>query len=227
VAQRAISGALESRTASPSRSTEGGGVIRTSRRVTHQEKGRSMHALVVSAHPRTNSLTAATSRRAADRLTAAGYTVDLLDLYAEGFDPALHPVDEPDWTDASKEYSHEVKSHMARVAAADLIIVIFPVWWFSLPAMAKGWVDRVLNRGFAYEPSTLSGKRMVWIGLAGGAAADYAASGFDELLVRQLRVGVAEVCGITDATVHLVHNTHDEPRPEAVDELLASARVAA
>ncbi|MBO3740269.1 NAD(P)H oxidoreductase [Actinoplanes flavus] len=180
------------------------------------------HALVVLAHPRADSLTAATAARARDALTTGGWTVDSLDLYREGFDPALGPDDEPDWTDAAKEYSAEVRAHMARVTAADLIVVVFPVWWWGLPAIAKGWVDRVWNRGFAYEPSTLHGKRMRWVGLAAGSAAHYATHGFDKALDLQLRVGISEYCGITDATVHLIHDTLAEPDVTGIDEALAS-----
>lgn len=186
-----------------------------------------MHALVVIAHPRPDSLTAATSARARDTLAAAGYTIDLLDLYAEGFDPSLRPDDEPDWHDSGKEYSVEVRTHMARIAAADVIVVVFPVWWYYLPAIAKGWVDRVWNRGFAYEPSTLHGKRMLWVGLAAGSAAHYATTGFDKAIDLQLRVGIAEFCGITDATVHLVYDTLAEPQLAAVDEALSSTTIAA
>ena len=186
-----------------------------------------MHALVVFAHPRPDSLTAATAARARDTLIAGGATVDLLDLYAEGFDPLLVPEDEPDWNDHTKRYSDEVQAHMARVAAADLIVVVFPVWWYGLPAMGKGWVDRVWNRGFAYEPSTLHGKRAIWIGLAGGSADEFAAQGLDALLDLQLRVGVSEFCGITDATVHLVHDTLTDPDLSRIDEALSRAAVAA
>lgn len=185
------------------------------------------HALVVHAHPRPDSLTAATAARVRDRLSADGHTVDHLDLYAEGFDPLLLPEDEPDWDDASKDYSAEVRSHMARVAAADTIVVVFPVWWFGLPAMAKGWVDRVWNRGFAYEPSSLQGKRMQWIGLAGATSGYFADRGFDRILDLQLRVGVSEFCGITDATVHLLYDTLAAPRPADVDEVLTATTAAA
>ena len=182
----------------------------------------SRHALVVFAHPRPDSLTAATAMRTRDTLAAGGSTVDLLDLYGERFDPLLHPDDEPDWNDAAKEYSAEVRAHMARIAAADVIVVVFPVWWFGLPAMAKGWVDRVWNRGFAYEPSTLNGKRMLWVGLAAGSVEHYAARGLDESLDRQLRVGISEYCGITDTTVHLVYDSLTEPRVTAADEALSA-----
>jgi NAD(P)H dehydrogenase (quinone) len=187
----------------------------------------SMHALVVCAHPRSDSLTAATAARARDRLLAVGYTVDLLDLYAEGFDPSLLPDDEPDWTDPAKEYSAEVRAHMSRVAAAAVIVVVFPVWWFGLPAMAKGWVDRIWNRGFAYEPSTLHGKRMLWVGLAGGSATYYVENGFDRAIELQLRVGISEFCGIADASVHLIYDTLATPYLAGFDEALSSATLAA
>ncbi|GGN51625.1 putative NADPH-quinone reductase [Actinoplanes campanulatus] len=180
------------------------------------------HALLVVAHPRPDSLTTATAARARDTLAAGGWTVDLLDLYREGFDPSLRPDDEPDWGDAAKEYSAEVRAHMARITAADLIVVVFPVWWWGLPAIAKGWVDRVWNRGFAYEPSTLEGKRMRWVGLAAGSAAHYTTHGFDKAIDLQLRVGISEYCGITDATVHLVYDTLGEPDVTGIDEVLAS-----
>lgn len=181
-----------------------------------------MHALVVSSHPRSDSLTAAVSHRVRERLTSLGCAVDLLDLYVEEFDPALCPEDEPDWTDHTKEYSAEVRAHMARVAAAELVVVVFPVWWYSLPAMAKGWVDRVWNRGFAYEPSTLHGKRMLWVGLAGGSADHYAVAGFDRALDIQLRVGVSEFCGISDASVHLMHDSLGTPDLPALEVAVAA-----
>lgn len=185
------------------------------------------HALVVTVHPRTDSLTAAIADRVGGAYRARGASVDLLDLYAEGLDPALGVADEPDWADSAKRYSEEAHAHMARVAAADDIVVVFPVWWFGLPAMGKGWVDRVWNRGFAYEPSTLAGKRMRWIGLAGGPEAYFAKYGFDAVLDTQLRVGVSEFCGITDSGLHLIYDTLEAARVEAVDAVLQEAGIAA
>jgi putative NADPH-quinone reductase len=62
-------------------------------------------------------------------------------------------ADEPDWNDREREYSAEVWAHMQRIDAADTMIVVFPIWWFGLPAILKGWVDRVWNCGFAYGRS--------------------------------------------------------------------------
>ncbi|MGV9316608.1 NAD(P)H oxidoreductase [Streptomyces sp. NPDC003691] len=167
------------------------------------------HTLLVVAHPRPDSLTARTAARLRDRLTGDGATVDLLDLYAEGFDPRLGPADEPDWENREKRYSPEVLAQMDRIAAADEIVVVFPVWWYSVPAVLKGWIDRVWNYGFAYGRSSprLAGKRMVWLGLAGSGAGEYAASGLGAALDLQLRVGVSGFCGIEDATVRLLYGT--------------------
>ncbi|MBB4935374.1 putative NADPH-quinone reductase [Lipingzhangella halophila] len=170
------------------------------------------HALLVLAHPRSDSLTTQIAARARRRLECEGHTVDVLDLYAEGFDPRLTPDDEPDWDNPDKEYSAEVQAHMRRIDAADTIIVVFPVWWFAPPAILKGWIDRVWNHGFAYGRATarLSGKRMLWIGAAGGSRRHFARDGMDDVLDRQLRIGVSAFCGIEDASVRLVHDTLDE-----------------
>ncbi|MFB8235411.1 NAD(P)H oxidoreductase [Kitasatospora purpeofusca] len=167
------------------------------------------HTLLVLAHPRGDSLTARIAHRTRERLLAAGSTVDLLDLYAEGFDPRLGPEDEPDWTDRDKEYSPEVRSHMARIDAADTIVVVFPVWWFGLPAVLKGWFDRVWNYGFAYGRSRprLGAKRMLWTGLSSYSDEQLADAGWDVLIDRRLRVGMSEFCGITDTSVALVHDS--------------------
>ncbi|WP_436774369.1 NAD(P)H oxidoreductase [Yinghuangia sp. YIM S09857] len=161
------------------------------------------------AHPRSDALTAAVARRARERLARGGYEVDVLDLHAEGFDPRLGPADEPDWTDRDKVYSAEVMAHQRRVDAADLIVAVFPVWWFGLPAILKGWIDRVWNYGFAYGRSRarLAAKRMAWIGLAGYPREHFVANGWDDVLERTLRVGISEFCGISDVSVTLLYDS--------------------
>ncbi|MFE3095404.1 NAD(P)H oxidoreductase [Streptomyces sp. NPDC059248] len=191
------------------------------------------HTLLVLAHPRADSLTARVAGRLRDRLTEGGGTVDLLDLHREDFDPRLTPADEPDWENREKEYSPEVRAQMARVARAHDIVVVFPVWWYSVPAVLKGWIDRVWNYGFAYGRSTprLAGKRMIWLGLAGADADGWTRSGLDDALDLQLRVGISRFCGIDDATVRLLHGTElsgipPHRRPARVQELLTEAEAA-
>ncbi|MEU2655021.1 NAD(P)H oxidoreductase [Streptomyces sp. NPDC007325] len=188
------------------------------------------HTLLVHAHPRTDSLTAQVSGLLHARLKDGGASVDVLDLYAEGFDPVLRPADEPDWADREKTYSPEVHAHMDRVLAADDIVVVFPVWWMAPPAVLKGWIDRVWNYGFAYGRSKprLAGKRMLWLALMGNTEAEIAQWGLSPVLDLQLRVAVSRFCGIEDASVAILHGTElsgvpRAQRPQRVRELPRSA----
>ncbi|MER7055213.1 NAD(P)H oxidoreductase [Streptomyces sp. NPDC000351] len=167
------------------------------------------HALLVHAHPRPDSLTAQLAHRAHARLTADGFTVDVLDLHAEGFDPRMTPEDEPDWADPGKEYSPEVRAHMRRVAVADTIVVVFPLWWFGPPAILKGWIDRVWNHGFAYGSARarLRDKRMLWISLVSYTRGQFAELDWEGPVTRTLRAGISNFCGIEDAAVHLVYDS--------------------
>jgi NAD(P)H dehydrogenase (quinone) len=107
-------------------------------------------AYVVYCHPDPDSFTAAVRERAIDALQAAGHSVRLSDLYADGFEPALS--------------LHERLNHLAPTAPqpdiarycdnlqwCDALVFIYPTWWSGQPAMLTGWFDRVLVRGVAWE----------------------------------------------------------------------------
>ncbi|MFJ4871436.1 NAD(P)H oxidoreductase [Streptomyces sp. NPDC088757] len=182
-----------------------------------QQDSRTGTALVVVAHHRTDSLTAHTARRAAARLEAAGYRIDMLDLHAEGFDPRMNASDQPDWGDREKPYSDEVHAHMRRLLDADVVVAVFPVYWQSVPAILKGWIDRVWNYGFAYGRSKprLAGKRILWLGLAGATGDDPLVKGMRAVLETGLSEGIAYYCGFSHSTVGLL--TDAEERPQSVD----------
>lgn len=171
-------------------------------------------ALVVVAHPRTDSLTAHIAGLATRRLAAAGYRIDVLDLHAEGFDPRMTAADLPEWGNREKPYSAEVEDHMRRVLAADVIVATFPVYWVHVPAILKGWIDRVWNYGFAYGRSKprLAGKRMLWLGLAGAAADDAMVDVMQQALAAQLNEGIAYYCGLTDSVVGLLPGAEEKPQ---------------
>jgi putative NADPH-quinone reductase len=174
-------------------------------------------ALVVVAHHRTGSLTAHTARRTAAQLKAAGYRVDLLDLHTEGFDPRMNVEDQPDWGNREKAYSKEVRAHMQRILEADVIVAVFPVYWQSVPAVLKGWIDRVWNYGFAYGRSKprLAGKRILWLGLAGATSDDPVTEGMRGILETNLNEAIAYYCGFSYSAVGLLTNA--EERPQRVD----------
>ncbi|MFD4431507.1 NAD(P)H-dependent oxidoreductase [Nocardia sp. NPDC058497] len=181
---------------------------------TNQSETGARTALVVLAHHRADSLSAHIARRAADRLTAAGYTIDFLDLHAENFDPRMTVADQPDWGNRDKQYAPGTEAHMRRLLAAEVVVVVFPVYWQSVPATLKGWIDSVWNYGFAYGRSKprLAGKRILWLGLAGATAGDEILPGMQQLLEAQLSAGLAYYSGFADSRVGLLPDAEDQPQ---------------
>ncbi|MFE3256546.1 NAD(P)H oxidoreductase [Nocardia sp. NPDC059091] len=185
--------------------------------------------LVVVAHHRSDSLSAHIARRTVARLESAGYRVDLLDLRAEGFDPRMTEADQPDWGNREKTYSPEVHEHMDRILAADVVVAVFPVYWASVPALLKGWIDRVWNYGFAYGRSKprLAGKRMLWLGLGGVAAGDPTVDFMQQALEGQLNMGIAYYCGFSYSAVGLLPDAEERrQRLDADGQLLIDAATA-
>lgn len=171
-------------------------------------------ALVVVAHHRADSLTAHIAGLTVKRLEAAGYRIDLLNLHGEDFDPRMNVADQPDWNDRDKIYSTEALRHQRRLLEADVIIPVFPVYWFSIPAVLKGWIDRMWGYGFAYGRSKpkLAGKRMLWLGLIGAPDDDPYIPIIQETMDNQLREGISFYCGISEAAVKLLFNSDGQPQ---------------
>jgi putative NADPH-quinone reductase len=171
-------------------------------------------ALVVVAHHRLRSLTAHVADLVDERLTASGWQVDVLNLQAEGFDPRMTVEDQPDWANRDKRYSDEVHAHMDRIRAARIVVPVFPVYWSSVPALLKGWIDRVWNYGIAYGRSTppLAGRRVLWLALAGAGPDDPAVGPMREVLERQLSDGIAHYCGFAESRVEILFESEGEPQ---------------
>ncbi|MGB7545961.1 MAG: NAD(P)H-dependent oxidoreductase [Methanothrix sp.] len=106
-----------------------------------------MRVLVILAHPRSNSFNHAIGEAAVHVLEAEGHQVAFHDLYAEGFDPILG------WKEIPKgsQIDGTIAMHCRDLGEAEGIIVVHPNWWGMPPAMLKGWVDRVIRPGVAYE----------------------------------------------------------------------------
>lgn len=158
-----------------------------------------MNILIVDAHPEPRSFNGALTQTAVKTLTELGHGVQVSDLYSMEWNATLRADDFPDRADAqyfeaSKEQEHahanatvssEVAREQAKVAKADFVIFQFPMWWFSMPAMLKGWVDRVLSRGFAYssgrkyDTGHLKGKRAMLSLTTGTASSLYSPNGID------------------------------------------------
>lgn len=108
-----------------------------------------MRVLVVYAHPLGDSFAAVLRDAVVKQLRAAGHEVDLCDLYAEGFDPVLTAAERRAYNTAHPDLS-AIEPHVARLRAAEALVVCFPTWWYGMPAMLKGWFDRVWVTGVAF-----------------------------------------------------------------------------
>jgi NAD(P)H dehydrogenase (quinone) len=106
-----------------------------------------MKVSVILAHPDPGSLNHAIAATVVQTLEANGHEAILHDLYRERFDPVL-PMKE-----LSREAAlpSEIARHCGEIAAADGIVIVHPNWWGQPPAILKGWIDRVLRPGVAYE----------------------------------------------------------------------------
>jgi NAD(P)H dehydrogenase (quinone) len=181
-----------------------------------------LNVLVVFDHPRRHSFCGAVLDSLIQGLAEAGHAPEIADLRAEGFDPRLPPADEPDWSDAGKIYSDAVLAEQARMMRNEALAFVFPVWWWSLPATTKGWVDRVWNNGWAYGARTLPHKKALLLGTATGGAAGYAKRGYDQAMRIQILTGMMEYCGTPESELHLLFDVLDDG--QARDRYLAQAR---
>jgi NAD(P)H dehydrogenase (quinone) len=105
---------------------------------------------LVYSHPCEESFTGAVHRTALEALRGAGHEVDDLDLYAEGFQ-AVMPAEERRGYDDPGAEPVELEGWMRRLQRADGLVFVYPTWWYGLPAMLKGYLDRVYRPGLAFH----------------------------------------------------------------------------
>lgn len=131
------------------------------------------NVLIVFAHPEPKSLNGSLKDVAIERLRANGHHVVVSDLYAMKFKAAadgddflargdtdrLNYMEESRKAYESGTQSADVVAEQEKLKAADAVIFQFPMWWFSMPAILKGWVERVLAAGFAYGVGQYGGGR--------------------------------------------------------------------
>lgn len=106
-----------------------------------------MQISVILAHPDAASFNHAIAAAVLEQLKLAGHAINFHDLYAEGFDPILPGREIP----KAAPLPPAIAAHCREIAAADGIIIIHPNWWGQPPAILKGWIDRVIRPGVAYE----------------------------------------------------------------------------
>ena len=188
-----------------------------------------MKVLIVLAHPEPRSFNGALFDTAITTLTKAGHSVVTSDLYRLGFDPVsdrrnFTTVKEADYLKPQVEELHatevggfapDLEAEIAKIEAADLMIWQFPLWWFGLPGILKGWVDRTFAMGRAYGGGRVygtgmfRGKRALLSLTTGGPEGAYAAGGFNgdmAGILRPIQRGMLEFTGFEVLAPHVVYS---------------------
>ncbi|KAI9034669.1 NAD(P)H dehydrogenase [Hyaloraphidium curvatum] len=163
---------------------------------------------------RTTSFSGALLDAACDALRNAGHKVDVLDLHAEGFDPRFALADFAQFEGAAMP--PDVLDSQAQLAAADALLFVAPVYWWSFPAMLKGWIDRVFSDGWAYNYSGKGGSkglladRPTLILMPGAASRrTYEKYTYDKGMAAGIDIGIFGYCGIGDVELELLLDVDD------------------
>jgi NAD(P)H dehydrogenase (quinone) len=158
-----------------------------------------MRHLLVLAHPNPKSFSATVAQKVEEALRARGDTVTVRNLYDLKFDPVLSA------TDLGAIYAGKLPDDIAReqrlVAEADNVIFVYPVWWTGMPAIMKGYVDRVFTYGFAYAVENggikplLKGRRALLLSTQGTPNEIYDQGGMHQAMDLTTNRGIFEFCG--------------------------------
>lgn len=188
-----------------------------------------MNVLLVYAHPEPTSFNAALRDAAIVELEAQGHTVEVSDLYGMKFKPTIDTDDfvqrhDPQRLNVSLEQRHahasgslapDIATELLKLQQADLLVLQFPLWWFGMPAILKGWIDRVFVSGAVYgrtalfERGKLRGKRAlvsVTTGAPSHAFGPGAINGDILSLLAPLHIGVLAFTGMTVLPPHVAYH---------------------
>jgi NAD(P)H dehydrogenase (quinone) len=117
-----------------------------------------MLVAVVVAHPSADSYCHALASRAVAGLRAAGHHVEILDLYADGFSAAMTSAERRAYHGDEPILDPMVARHAALVTDAEALVFVYPTWWSGLPAILKGWLERVMVPGVGFRFDERTGK---------------------------------------------------------------------
>lgn len=116
-----------------------------------------MKTLIVHAHPNPDSYNASLFRLAVETLKARGHDVEAIDLYAEGFDPVMTLEERKAYLECPGWLVSRFEPHISKLKQAEHLVLVYPTWWNGMPAMMKGWLDRVWLPMVTFEPAKRKG----------------------------------------------------------------------
>jgi len=203
---------------------------------------RFVHTLIVYAHEEPHSFNAAMKNLAVHNLEAQGHSVVVSDLYWMKFKAVADGEDFLERRDRSYlkrqleekaaaelgTLSHDIVIEQRKLLAADLVILQFPLWWFGLPAVLKGWVDRVMTMGFAYgggqryDQGGLKGRRAMLALTTGGPETAYGEDGINgpmDRILFPIQHGMLYFCGLEVLPPFVVYGPAHQSHEQRVAEL--------
>jgi len=180
-----------------------------------------VHVLTIIDHPDPNSFTAAAARKFMEGAQSAGHTTEFGDLHAEGFDPRWSMADIE--CDSNGSAPSDIVVEQERIARADAICLAFPLFWWGMPSMMKGWVDRVWSWGWAYDQlanpdqSLQRSRTGVLLVPAGARSDEMEAAGYQGALETSWINGTFGYFGFAPRKLEVLHgSTGSEPRRKAL-----------
>jgi NAD(P)H dehydrogenase (quinone) len=209
-----------------------------------------MNVFIVNAHAEPRSFNGALFRTAQDTLRAAGHLLTVLDLYAMKFDPVSdrrnfttiknpeffkQQIDEMHATEVGG-FAPDVEAELRKMEMCDLMISQFPLWWFGLPGILKGWADRVFAMGRTYggerfyENGVFKGKRALLSLTTGGPEGVYQKGGWNgdiHAILRPVQRGILRFTGwnvLAPSIVYAPVRVTDEERQASLRAWAARLR---
>lgn len=167
-----------------------------------------MHALIVVAHPDPKSLSRSAATELAEGISQSGggHSFEIGDLSAEAFDPRFNAADFAAYHKDTTPPA-DVLAEQERIDRATDLVLVYPVYWWSMPAILKGWIDRVFSNGWAYETAPegkvvkkLRRLRVHLLGVAGTDAGTFERHGYAGAMKTQIDHGIFDYCGASVVT---------------------------
>ena len=180
-----------------------------------------MKNLIIYAHPNLGSLNHFFKQTILETLQESGEEIEVRDLYEINFNPVLS-LNDMNGQRMGKVAS-EIHTEQDFITWADRIIFVYPIWWTGMPAIMKGYIDRVFSYGFAYrydngvQKGLLTGKKTVIVNSHGKSNAEYEASGMDKALALTSDTGIFTYCGL-DIQAHYYFDKADRASDENIEE---------
>lgn len=184
-----------------------------------------MHILIVTAHPEATSLTHSIAAQLAAGIAQGdtAHVIEVANLAQEGFNPCFTEADLQVHRNKAAP-AHDVQREQARIERADSLVLVFPVYWWSMPALLKGWIDRVFSNGWAFDfdpkgslTKNLGNLSIHLVGIGGADLLTYERYGYGKAMKAQIDEGIFGYCGAKVHTSTLLLNSENAGAIDALE----------